>query len=276
MIYAGFFRRALALIVDTLIVMVPTLFIFGPVVAAQLVALGGADVNSLSTAQASLLGGTIFSWQLVFFALMWLYFAFFESGAKQSTWGKRLLGIKVVGAHGERISFARATGRFFAKFLSYIIFYIGFIMAAFTSQKRALHDVIAETYVVKKSYEEGQELPPTTPHILWLVIVCVLWMLLLFGGLLVSLRLSVTPTQLVAEQAVQRMTQLAQNGTRLIEPLRAEGMTLFYTPEGYRAVVTDPVSTRKFTLFMQNGATQVCCQAFPFGDCAATGVPACE
>ncbi len=276
MIYACFWRRALALVVDTLIVMVPTLFIFGPVVAAQLVALGGADASSLSTAQASLLGGTIFSWQLVFFALMWLYFAFFESGSNQSTWGKRLLGIKVVGAHGERISFARATGRFFAKFLSYVIFYIGFIMAAFTNRKRALHDVIAETYVVKKSYEAGQELPPTPSHILWLVIVCVLWLLFLFGGLVVSLRLSMTPTQLAAQQAAQRITQLAQNGTRLMESLRAEGMTLFYTPEGYRAVVTDPVSTRKFTLFMQHGSSTVCCQAFPFGDCTTTGLPACE
>ncbi len=60
------------------------------------------------------------------------------------------LGIKVTDLEGNRISFGRALGRNVAKILSALIFYIGFIMAAFTAKKQALQDMIANTLVVKK------------------------------------------------------------------------------------------------------------------------------
>jgi uncharacterized RDD family membrane protein YckC len=50
---------------------------------------------------------------------------------------------------GQRLSFANATGRYFAKFISAIILFVGFIMVAFTDRKRGLHDMIASTLVVK-------------------------------------------------------------------------------------------------------------------------------
>nr|WP_081108743.1 RDD family protein [Peribacillus simplex] len=55
-----------------------------------------------------------------------------------------LLNIKVTDLYGERIGFGRAAGRYFATILSGMIIYIGYIMAAFTSKKQALHDMIAE------------------------------------------------------------------------------------------------------------------------------------
>ena len=48
-----------------------------------------------------------------------------------------------------RLSFGNATGRYFAKFISAIILFVGFIMVAFTDRKRGLHDMIASTLVVK-------------------------------------------------------------------------------------------------------------------------------
>lgn len=276
MIYAGFWRRAVAFILDALIVSIPVSLVFGPMIAVETVSMGTTNPANFSPMQAGLLGATVFSWQIVLLVAMWLYFALLESGKKQSTWGKRLLGIKVVDVNGGRISFARATGRFFAKTISYVIFYIGFIMAAFTSRKRALHDMIVETYVVKKDYEEGQELPQTPARTLLLVIVSALWILFLIGGSLLSVKMAQTPTQQAAASAAVFMENLAQQGTGLNAPLRTEGVTYFYTPDGYRAVVTDPVSTNKFTLFLQNGTNEVCCQAFPFGDCAETGLPACN
>ena len=81
--------------------------------------------------------------------MQWLYFALLESSAKQGTLGKMALGIRVTDLDGNRISFGRATGRYFAKFISAIILYIGFIMAAFTAKKQALHDIIASTLVIK-------------------------------------------------------------------------------------------------------------------------------
>jgi uncharacterized RDD family membrane protein YckC len=68
----------------------------------------------------------------------------------QATVGKRVMSIVVTDLHGGRISFGRATGRHFAKYLSAFLLGIGFIMAAFTSKKQALHDIIAETVVVKR------------------------------------------------------------------------------------------------------------------------------
>jgi uncharacterized RDD family membrane protein YckC len=61
------------------------------------------------------------------------------------------LGLKVTDLEGRRISFARATGRHFAKFLSAMICLVGYIMAGFTARKQALHDVIAGTLVVRSS-----------------------------------------------------------------------------------------------------------------------------
>jgi uncharacterized RDD family membrane protein YckC len=55
----------------------------------------------------------------------------------------------VTDVNGRRISFARATGRHFAKILSGMVMMIGFIMAAFTERKQALHDILASTIVVK-------------------------------------------------------------------------------------------------------------------------------
>jgi uncharacterized RDD family membrane protein YckC len=81
----------------------------------------------------------------------WLYEAFFTASTYQATPGKMIVGIRVIDQRGNRISFARATGRHFAKFLSAIILAVGYIMAAFDEQKRALHDHIAGTLVTYKS-----------------------------------------------------------------------------------------------------------------------------
>ena len=51
---------------------------------------------------------------------------------------------------GHRISFGRASGRYFAKIVSTVILLIGFLMAGWTSRKQALHDLIAGTLVVHR------------------------------------------------------------------------------------------------------------------------------
>ncbi|MCM2987897.1 RDD family protein [Bacillus safensis] len=87
---------------------------------------------------------------LIGIVVTWLYYAIMESSKLQGTLGKMALGIKVTKITGEKITFGRATGRFFAKgFLSSILC-IGYIIAFFTEKKQALHDLIASTIVVKK------------------------------------------------------------------------------------------------------------------------------
>jgi len=80
---------------------------------------------------------------------VWLYDALMTSSSKQGTLGKIVFRLKVVDLNGARISFARATGRFFAKILSGMILNIGYIMAGFTERKQALHDMIAGTFVLR-------------------------------------------------------------------------------------------------------------------------------
>lgn len=141
--YAGFSARALAFSIDQLILFFLVLVLTLPVFI--------------------LLGlGSWFAWPFVtiFFippvmpvstVIAWLYFAGQESSRYRGTFGKRICGLSVVDAQGARITFARASVRFFSKFLSAAIMLIGFIMAAFTERHQALHDMIAETLVVKKA-----------------------------------------------------------------------------------------------------------------------------
>jgi uncharacterized RDD family membrane protein YckC len=79
----------------------------------------------------------------------WLYFAILET-MKQATPGKMIVGIKVTDMNGTPITFGRATGRYFAKIISSLTFGVGYIMAAFTQQKQALHDIISGCLVVDR------------------------------------------------------------------------------------------------------------------------------
>jgi len=87
--------------------------------------------------------------ETLFFCAFWIYEAAMESSSKQATLGKMALGLKVTDEQGGRISFARATGRYFAKIISGMILFIGYIMAGFTARKQALHDMIAGTLVTR-------------------------------------------------------------------------------------------------------------------------------
>jgi uncharacterized RDD family membrane protein YckC len=77
----------------------------------------------------------------------WLYEAFMESSSYQATLGKMIFGMKVTDLNGNRISFERATGRHFAKWLSAMVLGIGYIMVGFTERKQGLHDLLAGTLV---------------------------------------------------------------------------------------------------------------------------------
>ena len=62
--------------------------------------------------------------------------------------GGLMLGCRAID-RGEPLTFGQATGRYFATFLSAIILCIGFIMAGIRTDKRALHDLLAGTRVIR-------------------------------------------------------------------------------------------------------------------------------
>ena len=71
-------------------------------------------------------------------------------GKYGATVGKMAMKIRVVTAEGQKVSYLRALGRYFAKLLSGMILMIGYLMAAFDDEKRALHDRICNTRVISK------------------------------------------------------------------------------------------------------------------------------
>ena len=78
----------------------------------------------------------------------WVYFAGFESSRSQATPGKVLMRLIVTDLEGNKATFARTTLRFFFKYISALIIFIGFIMIAFTKKKQGLHDKVAGCLVL--------------------------------------------------------------------------------------------------------------------------------
>lgn len=127
--YAGFWSRVAALIVDNAIVM-----IFG---LAILIAASSAGAGAVVIAN------------LVFILVSILYWPLMECSERQATLGKQLLGLQVTDADGLRLNFVRALLRNLAKIISSLPFGLGFLLAAFTPRKQALHDMITKCLVVR-------------------------------------------------------------------------------------------------------------------------------
>jgi uncharacterized RDD family membrane protein YckC len=148
--YGGFWIRFLALIIDGIILWVVSMIIRLPLgLAIGGVGLGlgrnpePAQVFAALPAILSLAGLSF----LIQMGVSLAYEMYFLS-TKGATPGKMALGLKVTTANGGPISVGLAAGRYFGKILSWITFCIGFIIAGFDSEKRALHDHICGTRVV--------------------------------------------------------------------------------------------------------------------------------
>ena len=149
--YAGFWIRVLAFILDRIVVSIAAApFYFALVLPSVLRIIHEAQNNGEPSPEMifSIIGGASMFLVLVFVGY-WLYEALLTASSWQGTIGKRVLRLKVTDKAGNRISFGRSTGRFFAKILSYVTLWIGFIMVAFTDKKRGLHDILAGTVVVR-------------------------------------------------------------------------------------------------------------------------------
>ncbi|WP_019569050.1 MULTISPECIES: RDD family protein [unclassified Thioalkalivibrio] len=136
--FGGFWRRVLAVLIDGVILGIPLTVVQAMVSPETMHTEEWTDADT--------------AWTFVNILVGWFYFAGMHSSQYRATIGKMAVGLRVVDWHGERISFARATGRHFAEFLSGLLFMIGYLMVAFTRQRRALHDFIAETWVVRREW----------------------------------------------------------------------------------------------------------------------------
>ena len=149
MSYAGFWKRFVAYIIDGCITSFVSLFFIIPLVV--IIGVGGAneEFDNPSMGFLAIIVGMYLMIASVLFILQWLYFAIMES-TRGATFGKMALGISVTDMNGSPISFGRASGRYFAKIISSLTFCIGYIIAGFSQQKQALHDMTAGCLVINK------------------------------------------------------------------------------------------------------------------------------
>src|SRR5215831_15914428 len=130
--YGGFWLRAGALVIDSIVT-------FALAWAAGLVIGFGLALAGVREGAMGLVG----------IAAAFFYFSLMEVSECGATLGKRVFRLRVVSvAELDRISFGRAAGRYFARFISMLVLYIGYLMQPFTRRKQALHDIIAGTVVV--------------------------------------------------------------------------------------------------------------------------------
>jgi uncharacterized RDD family membrane protein YckC len=144
--YGGFSIRFIAIVIDFVVVnaiVFPVLIIL-----AMGLGIAGSITRMPDPGIAMVRATSFFGFTTV---VNWLYEALMWSSRRQATLGKMALGLRVTDLYGRRISFARASGRHFAKIISGMILLIGYIMAAFTHRHQALHDMIAGTLVEKTS-----------------------------------------------------------------------------------------------------------------------------
>lgn len=149
--YAGFWLRFVASIIDYIVLYIAQTIIMVPLMGL----LGLTAFNAQSMTEAQQMGAIgaligIFMVTFLFITILqWMYYALMES-YNGATLGKMALGLKVTDMDGNKISFLRASGRYFGKIVSSIILLIGYIMAGLTEKKQALHDIMANCLVVKK------------------------------------------------------------------------------------------------------------------------------
>lgn len=135
MIFAGFWKRFGAYIVDLFVINIILICI--AVFSLLIILRNGADMEIIKQ---------VMPWIVLIVFVM--YFSIMEASSKQATLGKMVFGLKVADIDGNRISFLRALGRNTAKLLS-ILSIIGFLMAAFTKKKQTFHDILLGCLVIK-------------------------------------------------------------------------------------------------------------------------------
>lgn len=150
-IYGGFWIRAGAYLIDQIalfLVRLPLELAFRAYVFWETFQLAsGSNPRPIWQSQGVLIAYGLY---FILFLLISLgYFVFFV-GRYGATPGKMALKLRIVRSDLSKVSYLRALGRYFAEGLSGMLLYIGYIMAGFDSEKRALHDYLCDTRVIKR------------------------------------------------------------------------------------------------------------------------------
>ena len=206
-VYAGFWIRVGAYLIDYVILTIAAfiaMFLLG-------LALG------LSTGAPSAASGIglFLAWLL----FPWLYAALFESGPRQATLGKQAVNLKVTDLQGNRISFGRATGRYFAEWITGMTLGIGYVMTAFTAKRQSLHDMIAGTVVVRADLEPAAiaGAPPAGRRPAWQIVLIILAVMVPMFGILAAIAIPAYQDYTIRTQVSEGLTLASELKAAVVE-----------------------------------------------------------
>jgi uncharacterized RDD family membrane protein YckC len=140
--FGSFDQRATASVVDWFIVLAVFVLAAFLVMLTLLLILPGDENKMIRIGITGAIVALTIPARLVYSVMM-------ESGPKQGTYGKQLLKIRVCDMYGERIDPSKALGRNVAKILSVATFFVGYLIIFFNKKQQALHDMLADTVVIK-------------------------------------------------------------------------------------------------------------------------------
>jgi uncharacterized RDD family membrane protein YckC len=145
--YAGFWIRLLAYVIDVFVLE------FFAIAAGIILGIALSIAGILGKFEPPAPGHAL---PPAFVAVVWIvglvvtiaYNVYFNSGSWQATPGKRICGIHIIREDGRRVTGLLALGRYLAYIISSLPLGIGFLIVAWTKEKKGLHDMICGTRVV--------------------------------------------------------------------------------------------------------------------------------
>lgn len=147
--YANFFHRWAALMIDQWVLSMTALTVVTSIAVAVYFSAGISFEKDPDTI-AIFMVSSMFAYMLLYISLSGSYHVYFETSSRRGSWGKQYLGLIVSTDQGEPLDKSTAALRWFSAALSHLSQNIGFLIAAFTEKRQALHDFLAHTLVLER------------------------------------------------------------------------------------------------------------------------------
>ena len=157
---ASFGKRLVAFIIDSILLSIPTMIIQNYTIGDQMKAIQEKAMNdAMNGIQIDLLYiiglyepilTQHYIISLISFVMGAMYYMLMEASSKQATLGKIAMKIIVVDSRGNKLSYGRALGRYFARIVTQFTLLIGYFIMLFNKKSQTLHDMIASCLVIEE------------------------------------------------------------------------------------------------------------------------------
>ena len=164
--YAGFWRRAAALMIDSFIVTIVVYFLMFVLLLMFGISMGASGLNGLESSNSTT-NAIAIATVAVPALLTICYYALWHASANMATPGKMAAGLVVVNSQAQRISLAQAFLREFVKLIGTWFFCLTFATQPISARRQAIHDFASATVVLRQRPDAGM---PSV--VIWLINLC--------------------------------------------------------------------------------------------------------